>query len=90
MSLFGVAIGGGLFLIIIAIGVIVYTTRQRVEDAVVMEAACGEGKRRRGRGISMDVWGKENKKLIEQDHNKEDVQQQKKQAETFNDINVDK
>ena len=33
-----------------------------------MEAACGEGKRRRGRGISMDVWGKENKKLIEQEH----------------------
>ena len=42
-----------------------------------MEAACGEGKRRRGRGISMDVWGKENKKLIEQDHIvKEDVEQQ--------------
>ena len=53
------------------------TTRQRDEDAEVMEAACGEGKRRRGRGISMDVWGKENKKLIEQDHIvKDDVEQQ--------------
>ena len=58
LSLFGVGIGGGLFLIIIVAGIIFWISKEREEDNEAMEAAEKvQENRRRARGISLDVWG---------------------------------
>ena len=66
--MFGVGIGAGLFLIIIIAGIIFWISKERNEDHEVSEQAgkVQENRRRRARGISMDVWGQDGRKQQEE------------------------